>query len=183
MRDERDSRACRRYRRPPGRASAPAHPRWDVDDTHDASARKHLEAFLTIGGALVEPAVLASADGAVLAVNAPAAERLPALTPGVDLRERVADPPAWERFVDDVRSSDGTVMARLVFGPPFDVVSLVAGAAMAADGEERATLLLRVLRMSPRGSPDDALDPGAELDHVLAGTERLVAEHDRLEAI
>jgi PAS domain S-box-containing protein len=154
-----------------------------LDDTHDDSASTNVEAFRVIGRALAEPAVLTSADGVVVAVNAAASERMPAVGPGTDLRELVTDRPAWERFLDDVRSCDGTVVARLAFGPPLDVVSLVAAAALPVEGDAAGSVLLRVLSTSTRAPGDGDLEPAAELAGVLAGTERLVAEHARLEAV
>jgi PAS domain S-box-containing protein len=141
-----------------------------------------IEAFAMFGRALWEPAALTSVDGIVVAVNPRWAEQFPAVAPGVDLGRIVADRPGWDRFIDAARTASTPEVSRIALGPPFDVVCLLSGAPLPGDGHATTSLLLRILHTTSadRGAP---VSPDAELERVLAGTDRIVASHARLETL
>jgi PAS domain S-box-containing protein len=141
-----------------------------------------IEAFRVFGAALGEPAALTSVDGIVVAVNPRWAEQLPKIAPGADLGGIVRDRHEWDGFVQAARTAAAPVLRRIALGPPFDLVCLFAGAPLPGGGQPTTSILLRALHTSAEG-PAAAVAPDVELEQVLAGTDRVVASHARLEAL
>jgi PAS domain S-box-containing protein len=142
-----------------------------------------LDAFHTLGPALAEPAVLASVDGTVVAVNPMAADRVPLLAPGTTIGSLLADPAAWDRFVGEVRGGVRTRVTRLTLGPPLDAVWLVAGARVSGGEREPERVLLRVLHTAAPDGDTAGPESIGQLGGVVSGIDRVLASHARLEEI
>jgi PAS domain S-box-containing protein len=140
-----------------------------------------VEAFHALGRALVEPSLLISADGIVLAANQAAASRMPDLPPGTDIAALVGDLDAWERFLVDVRRPDRRNIGRIALRAPVDATYLVVSSLVDPD-DERSLVLVRVLHTSSEPSGEGDI-PTSEVTTLLERTDRNLVHHDRLEAI